>query len=147
MGASPTSVGNRNRKKYALTFLTLIILLCSGAKSSGQYHWSKVTTPIGGQITPYFLNENLGFIFLYGQLRPLYRTTDGGVTWNISFNVARSTTTRIFFNSASHGFLLTTTGVYETKDTGITWQPFYTQAAITSIYAADDIIIATVANS
>src|SRR5258705_10833789 len=69
-----------------------------------QTHWTAVTTPLtknANHITPYFLNETTGFIFLE-RSSALYKTTDGGSTW-ITLGPMQGGVNQIYFVSLTRG--------------------------------------------
>ncbi|MFI5263174.1 MAG: choice-of-anchor D domain-containing protein [Candidatus Kapaibacterium sp.] len=145
MGAPQTSVRNRHGRKYATPFLALFLLFSFSNVAVGQPHWAIVNTPsfgISKHINPYFLNENIGFIFVTTAAEPFYRTTNGGVSWK-AISIPPFVINQIYFLSISHGYIAASDGVLETNDTGITWKNIYPGTYTYSVYAAGKSVFAT----
>ena len=112
-------------------------------------HWTEVALPATyHEVTPYFIDENTGFIFesAYGSLPPsLYRTKNGGMNWtHVSFFDSTNISIRqVFFESHSRGFIASSGGIFETEDTGTTWKSIYpAKIFFNSVYAFGDKIFA-----
>src|SRR5258706_14947035 len=74
--------------------IALLFFCCSAFAGVGNVrgqHWTRLRPPTNARVAPYFLNQNLGFIYIpYGN--GIFRTIDGGMTWNsvdISNNAIR----------------------------------------------------------
>ncbi len=150
-------------------FLSSILLLLCASPSLAQ--WSEVFYPpntTSVYLQPYFLNENVGFIFRAGlifanvqittQASPrLCRTTDGGASWvqlpqldMMSLQVAGMS-----FVSLTHGYLAAIAsdsalpasiggGIYETWDAGDNWKKITPgDLSYSSVYASGSRIFAT----
>ncbi len=131
------------RKKFLLRSLVLCFLSFASTTSNGQ-NWKKISTPLSrfSEIAPYFLNENVGFIFAYN-FGEVYRTTNGGIDWTLSTDSINCN--QIYFISASEGYIASSNGILETKDTGNTWQYIYLlNQNCYSVYANDSNIFAIV---
>ncbi len=115
-------------------------------------HWQQVNVPPGPHsLSPYFISRDYGFLYtsgisdLYGvsvgwwfsfiDTAAVYRTTNGGSTWN-AMNVGELTTashaviTQMYFISPAHGYMTAVVndtpsffygGLYETRDSGKHW--------------------------
>ena len=146
--------------------IVLFLAMLAGFSSmSRAQDWQQVPgIPIyGASITPYFLNESVGFIYGsssgYSSNAEIYSTTDGGADFypvdrfNNEYNV---TIVMMAFTSLTHGYILVDSQVtigfnsalqgiiYETSDGGTTWQqvsPAWMSAH--SIYAVDQTIFVT----
>jgi len=120
--------------------LTSVIFFFLHSVASGQ-HWNQVTDPNSSIFdTPYFLNENTGFVFNSdGLFAPhLQRTTDGGISWTALpfFDNKNLSLSQLYFTDINHGYAAGSDGVYETGDMGNTWHRIYNGAiAFTSVYA------------
>ena len=53
----------------------------------------------------------------------LYRSTDGGASWNIVLSTVNAIQVLFDPSNASHAFLMSNSGVYQSSDGGITWSP------------------------
>lgn len=116
----------------------------------------------------YFINENYGFVFTPGDQGPstdlatdnisLWRTTDGGNTWQ-AMNLGMSGPSNIwqlYFVSDSHGYMAVdaspggsgSRGLFETLDSGSHWNRMGTQnvnfalQSFISVYAVDSLLFA-----
>ncbi|WP_083748466.1 YCF48-related protein [Pelomonas sp. KK5] len=79
-----------------------------------------------------FLDERTGFAVNGSKLS---KTADGGVSW-IDLDAALPMgTTKVAFQSATHGLAYGSNGIAETSDGGQTWTPRYT-GSTTTFYAA-----------
>jgi hypothetical protein len=82
------------------------------------------------RVDPYFVNQNIGFIFgtyiifNYTPATNMYRTLDGGKSWKYLkfFEDEKSIVQQMYFSSLDHGYVATSTGVYETNDSGNSWR-------------------------
>ena len=101
--------------------------------ASYLYIWKSIN---GGTTFDSVYNFNDGsstklFIFFTDQLNGwitrnyhVYKTSDGGLTWNINKAIASGTGTgSISFIDNNNGFIADGNIVYKTTDAGITWQP------------------------
>lgn len=81
--------------------------------------WNSKNLPIGPQSAYYFVSEDLGFAWSdYGFL---YRTQDGGDNWTV--NSSLPTTIRsMYFKNQSPGFFVGFDGLYQSVDSGLSWQ-------------------------
>jgi hypothetical protein len=118
-------------------------LLFFWVKEARGQDWTRVYLPnIYKEIAPYFLNENIGFVFDVSNLRVqsnLLRTTDGGASWSVLhfFDDASILINQIYFVDLNHGYAATSNGVYETQDIGNNWKKIYTTGSLScfSVYA------------
>lgn len=87
----------------------------------GGVSWQEVINQEFGQIQ--FLNNQIGYanrIGYYGGR--MYKTTDGGTTWNINFDINESITS-FFFTDKNNGYFVGNSGLmYKTKNGGATWE-------------------------
>ncbi len=85
-------------------------------------NWQLINTPVGVQ-SFYFLSEQVGFIGTYNG--ELFKTENGGATWQSMLKLPPSYITNIKFPSISTGYI--TVGTYQeyvfrTTDGGTTWK-------------------------
>jgi photosystem II stability/assembly factor-like uncharacterized protein len=128
---------NFRLRAYILSFLFFALFGLSPKSSiygqqfsqtSNTNHWValKLPSPGGyGLIIPYFINENMGFIYdlFHGGASYLFRTLDGGKSWkNINFIDSNIFSNQLFFDNETHGYAASTRGLYETIDTGNNWK-------------------------
>src|SRR5258708_1725769 len=142
----------KNRYEFLMKALAICTLLVFSSNSSSSQpqpastaHWALLALPFPSsvpylaQLRPYFLNENIGFIFRLNYtaangVKSFFRTTDGGATWqDISF-LKDEGITQVYFVTLAHGYLSSTTGIYETQDTGITWKNILQSKLVNKIY-------------
>ncbi|MFI5264739.1 MAG: WD40/YVTN/BNR-like repeat-containing protein, partial [Candidatus Kapaibacterium sp.] len=145
MGQSRTSVTIRHGREYALYCIAFALLSFFSNPAIGQTHWSIVNRPSFGtakHINPYFLNENIGFIFVTTDPMPFYKTTNGGTSWT-AVGIPAVVINQIYFISISHGYIAASSGVLETTDTGTTWKNIYPGTYTYSVYAAGNTVFAT----
>lgn len=115
-------------------------------------HWTKCDTSYhtadsGGRFTanisPYFLNEAIGFAYEYmipkasPRIHPrLFRTKDSARTWEICDTIGiDGGISSLWFTSAAHGYL-SGTAIYETFDTGFSWKKISQPGTIDRVLAA-----------
>jgi hypothetical protein len=126
-----------------------VIVMFSCHRLVGQAipHWTKITTPLGNiPVSPFFLNENIGFVVNASTAPPIYRTTDGGSTWKKIFNLPLGLVNQEYYASVRHGFIAATNGLFETQDTGSTWTAIYVNINVASVYSAGNMIFAALNN-
>ncbi|MGZ3903921.1 MAG: YCF48-related protein [Bacteroidia bacterium] len=116
-------------KKNLLSILASLLCLTS----FGQ--WSALTTGTAHDFTSvYFVNQNTGFAgTTYSEI---FKTTDGGATWNLS-GTASGAVYSLFFATDSVGYAAGAGGTMsKTTDGGITWAGQSTGQGyqITSVY-------------
>ena len=89
--------------------------------SDGGATWTTVSTTGFGQIQ--FLNDNVGYARnIANYYNRIYKTTDGGLTWNIVYEVDQDITSFHFINEST-GFIVGDSGfMYKTSNGGSTWQ-------------------------
>jgi len=122
----------------------------STRSATAQANWTKVPLPsIYYEITPYFLNENVGFVYTAGNTvqTNLRRTTDGGSTWTWIrfFDDGFIRINQIYFTSIQQGYVAGSNGVYETSDNGISWKKIYdSPIPVNSVYAFENKVFAFV---
>ena len=66
-------------------------------------------------------SENVGYILINDFTSEIYKTTDGGLSWNLLLN-ASSTVVSTDFGSDLNGFVNANQNYYITNDGGLTWQ-------------------------
>jgi hypothetical protein len=115
------------KRKHIL--LLCLLGICIPNSRSWAQDWDYVPVPIAyNEPEPFFLNENIGFVFETSTLQSPYpkllRTMDGGTTWEkMNFPTDHNTRIRqIYFTEINHGFVAASDGVYETEDTGNSWR-------------------------
>ena len=133
------------RDIYSITIMKknlIYILIFSLPSLAFGQHWKEIPLPATyHEVTPYFLDENVGFIFEgYSGLAKLYRTTDGGMNWkSLPFFDSLGpdyVIRQIFFESSNKGYAAGGAGIYETEDTGNTWRSIYPEKIFfNSVYA------------
>jgi hypothetical protein len=111
-------------------------VICEKTFAQPKSHWTQINLPSANNfvdLCPYFLNENIGFIYSPRARTTMFRTTNGGVTWK---NVLQDSIYifNVSFCSISHGFFASSNGLYETTDTGISWHILDSNKCI-SVYA------------
>jgi hypothetical protein len=142
----------------------------SSATVAQNAHWTQVPTniPLNARaaISPYFLNQNLGFIFSPAVIHPgasmvqengstyFSRTTDGGQSWTSLpfFDSIGCLITQLCFVSIGRGYAATigataqnidSCGIFETLDTGSHWRRISPRGqAFVSVYSANDFVAA-----
>ena len=90
-----------------------------------------------------FVNENTGFLGGRG----IYRTTDAGLTWNVSYHDPADkdlNITEFFFQDADNGFATYSScpdrledckgGLLRTTDGGTTWEPIEFEHSVTTVF-------------
>lgn len=92
--------------------------------TDGGQNWNNISGNIPKQPMEYgqMVDANVGFAgsYLFGHDN-LYRSIDGGTTWD-SLDVKGMEITGVHFLNAARGFACTNTGkIYETNDTATTW--------------------------
>ncbi|HEY4082404.1 MAG TPA: YCF48-related protein [Burkholderiaceae bacterium] len=82
-----------------------------------------------------FLDENVGVVANNGRLS---QTKDGGNSW-LDVGPLPSNSTKVRFQSATHGVAFGSSGLFETSDGGLTWAPRFTGVAyyINAVVYAD----------
>jgi len=152
----------------------IVAALCISDLAFAQ-HWQKLTTPWTPEYmyyqVPYFLNSDIGFVFVttnrysasvltlgnpHGiSTGRIFRTTNGGASWTRihPFDSTEVSIQQLCFTSLSHGFALIDstsangliTGIiYETSDTGNSWKRITApDFSAYSVYSAGDKIFAT----
>jgi|GEM_PF-3057895 len=87
--------------------------------TNGGGSWSTIASGVTVTLRNiHFVNENLGFIGCSnGQV---LRTTNGGTNWSAVTSGA-ATVNNIYFASATHGFLVGGSNLYETNNGGQSW--------------------------
>ncbi|MDP4228871.1 MAG: T9SS type A sorting domain-containing protein [Bacteroidota bacterium] len=123
--------------------LCLNVLFILTNTSLYAQHWTQIPLPrTYKQITPYFLNQRVGFIFDYSTSRirsNLCRTTDGGTNWTVLpfFDDRNIFIQQLYFAGPNRGYAASSDGVYETEDTGSSWRKIYNDGPLrfSSVYA------------
>jgi hypothetical protein len=137
----------------------LIIILLLGSSTANAQHWTQVATfpasSPSASSCPYFLNENIGFLYSNGIERAfsssfsaIIKTTDGGVTWlTTNFpQVSGISVMGMSFVDLRHGYAAVSRdhgpryeGLWETTDGGMTWLHIATH----DIYDILDVYVTT----
>lgn len=112
--------------------ITTVVLLLLGNRASAQ-NWIKLAQ-FGGApqyiSTIYFIDDNVGFVGIYGTTSNfLQRTTNGGFTWQSCITPrlgAPALITDIWFRNASEGWLTfhygnTAQNLWHSTDGGVSW--------------------------
>ncbi|MFT5437231.1 MAG: photosystem II stability/assembly factor-like uncharacterized protein [Ulvibacter sp.] len=108
-------------KKAILSFACLFISILTLAQSSWQ-QLPNAPTSVGRFDDIFFLNEDLGWGATGGGY--VFKTTDGGDTWEQKLSLGNSYFRNIEFIDENVGFLGTLDGVfYRTNDGGDSWLP------------------------
>ena len=103
-------------KKYLLLLLVLVLPFFN----SKAHEWQEVSRNIGQSITDiHMFDVNNGIACGGGGL--IYKTTDGGLYWNIFQSPVTSTLYSIMFVNNMDGFIGTDKQLLVTKDGGNTW--------------------------
>lgn len=132
-------------KKIFITFL--VLSLCS--QGHAQYQWTKLDAPAykGKQDDIYFVNEMKGW-YVNGAGK-IYKTSDGGENWKLSFEKTGTFFRCIAFIDSLTGFagnigtdyfpnVKDTVPLYKTTDGGTTWQPVaYTGPTVKGLCAIE----------
>ncbi|RMA64542.1 YCF48-related protein [Ulvibacter antarcticus] len=109
-------------RKITLLALSLIITTLAVA----QPEWKALENAPSGEgrfDDIFFLNENLGWA-ANGPSANVYKTTDGGLSWEFQFHVNGSYFRNIEFIDENIGFLGTLDGLfYKSTDGGDSWEP------------------------
>ena len=123
-----------NEGLYSIDFLSENVGYVSGGynnpslfkTSNGGDSWQKMSSTSLSRMQ--FVSENVGFGIKSSRYGELYKTTDAGVTWELIYNPQGD----IYFHfiSPQIGFLKANNGIlYKTVDGGLTWQeselPYY----------------------
>jgi photosystem II stability/assembly factor-like uncharacterized protein len=115
------------------TALTVYLLTIFSTQIFAQGNWQKRFTtlnPVNERVLcPYFINSEFGFIFTVGPTVSLYRTANGGKSWAKITNFSQYPNGQIhnmYFVTPQTGYLtaglFSTTAIYKTVDSGITWE-------------------------
>lgn len=114
--------------KNLITYTLILFTLFCNAQD-----WSKIDLGITTDLKKvYFVNDNLGFII--GEEGIMYRTEDGGDTWNqIALGTSNLLAT-ITFVDANEGY----TNGYKTTDGGQTWTEQPSTASFLMLYAKNE---------
>ncbi len=101
--------GGFNRKKVMKT-------------TDGGVNWTQVSNQIFGQIQ--FVNEQIGYGNRIGNYySAMYKTIDGGNTWNISIEFEGEDINDFHFVDKNNGYFVGDQGlIYKTNDGGTNWQ-------------------------
>ncbi len=120
------------------------------ARYSPSRDWERFVIDTGLMpVRPYFVNDSVGYIAgdkftEYGgasRYNVVYRTTDGGRSWNRIFHQLSYSSVRQIVFKAEHGIIVGTHSlVYETLDSGKTWR------WIPPIPTGDQIVTACISN-
>ena len=89
--------------------------------NNGGSNWIEIPTGYGGNYHVenfYFIDENIGFL---GHNINIYKTTNGGVNWNIVFNYSYEIIAITFINSNT-GFASSPGVILKSTDQGNSWQ-------------------------
>ena len=132
----------------AIIYFVALFSLNSTANSQPPF-WTQIPLPaVYHQIGPYFLNENIGFIFDVSPLRVqsnLRRTTNGGASWQTLrfFDDANILINQLYFTDLNRGYAATSAGVYETTDNGNSWKSIFpNNLSFNSVYAFGNTVFA-----
>lgn len=90
--------------------------------SNGGNSWTQVSDQIFGDIQ--FVNQMVGYGNRTGNSNgAIYKTTDGGNTWNLSIELADQSTNSFHFTDVNNGYLIGQGHIaYKTNDGGTSWQ-------------------------
>lgn len=122
---------------YVACFLILVFLVSLPRSQAEELLWTKLTTESypGKQDDIFFVNSNLGF---YGNgAGKIFRTTDGGDTWQKVFEQKGTFVRCLAFTDDQHGVMgnigpgyfpgvTDPNPLYRTEDGGATWSPVTT---------------------
>jgi len=97
--------------------------------TNGGINWFSQSVPTTTyELTSiYFLNASTGFITKsnYNYTRSIYRTTNGGITWNEIYTGSVHTLRAVDFPSSNSGYLMGDEGdIFKSSDGGLTWSFF-----------------------
>jgi len=91
--------------------------------TDGAINWSKISSDKLNTVKDiFFLNENLGWVVAFDNSGSFYgKTTDGGITWNITSNTLFKPYA-VYFINENYGWVSGDGGgVYKTTDGGNSW--------------------------
>src|SRR2546423_1296062 len=114
----------------------ILFLLLISPVISAQQKWTLISHFSNQTIlTPYFLNENYGFVLLRSDSTLLYRTINGGKSWEQIYIILYDNNypyyvnfDKLIFDTPSHLYASSsfTDGLYESLDSGRTWKSIST---------------------
>ncbi len=78
----------------------------------------------------HFISEATGYIFNFN--KEMYKTTDGGVTWNLVSQNIPDSYAQPYFAHETNGVIATPDAIHHTSDGGTTWQKDYDAPATIS---------------
>jgi len=140
---------SRAMKRLLPFFLLFVCFIPSQVTAQSYPHWQLVASARMSVFKcPYFITSKIGWLYdrhMYQNasvsMDPLYRTLNGGNTWDTLryFSDQRLQVSELYFDSPTHGYAavsLGVGGVYETTDVGNTWRLLKGSWPSLSIYAS-----------
>ena len=134
--------------------LALVSMLCMlGTSKTQAQTWTELSWPCSlshvlGFPYSYFVTTNYGFIACPGSMGTLNRTIDSGNTWR-AFSTGLGSIVQLDFLSPAHGYCAKVNlgngggGIYETTDSGASWQKITNGGgSYPYVYAVDNKIFA-----
>lgn len=107
--------------------------------TNGGDDWNEMETPINDLIISfYFLNNNIGWILSYNG-HNVFRTTDGGLTWEFLSSFSPAYPGILYFLNEQDGYAIGYyNNIFRTSDGGSTWTTDNSITGSTAIYFLDN---------
>nr|NQU89978.1 T9SS type A sorting domain-containing protein [Bacteroidota bacterium] len=103
---------------------------------NGGDAWTFIA-PGGNPNSIFFLNDDIGYVSTWGGY--LFRTVDGGDTWDEFYSFPQGVFSKVFFIDQLEGWFMASHSLYHTVDGGLSWvYEQYFEKNLLSVFFLDD---------